>query len=42
MTKSGKYSGQPFSTGRVVTQGYPVSPKLFNIIVDAVVRETLQ
>ena len=42
VTKSGKYYGRPFITGRVVTQGDPVLPKLFNIIVDAVVRATLQ
>ena len=42
VTKAGKYYRQPFSTGRGVTQGYLVSPTLFNSIVDAVVRETLQ
>ena len=42
VTKSGKYYGRPFSTGRGVTQGDPVYPTLFNIIVDAVVRATLQ
>ena len=31
--------GQPFKTGRGVTQGGPLSAKLFNILVDAVVRE---
>ena len=40
--KSGKYYGRPFSTGIGVTQVYPVSPTLFNIIVDAVVRVALQ
>ena len=42
VTNSGKYYGQPFSMGRGVTQGDPVSPTIFNIIVDAVVRETIQ
>ena len=40
--KAGNYYGRPFSTWRGVTQGYPVSPTLFNIIVVAVVRTTLQ
>ena len=40
--KSGKYYGRPFSTGIGVTQEYLVSPKLFNVIVDTVVRATLQ
>ena len=31
--KSGKYYGRPFSTGRGVTQGDPISLTLFNIIV---------
>ena len=42
VTKSGQYYGRPFSTGRGLTQGYPVSPTPFTIIVDAVVRTTLQ
>ena len=42
VSKSGKYYGRPFSTGRGVTQGDPVSSTLFNIIVYAVVRATLQ
>ncbi len=37
---SGNYKG-PFSAGRGVTQGGPLSAKLFNILVDAVVREWL-
>ena len=35
---SGNY-GQPFKAGRGVTQGGPLSARLFNILVDAVVRE---
>jgi hypothetical protein len=37
---SGNYGG-PFCAGRGVTQGGPLSAKLFNILVDAVVREWL-
>jgi hypothetical protein len=37
---SGNYGGS-FSAGRGVTQGGPLSTKLFNILVDAVVRECL-
>jgi hypothetical protein len=33
------YYGTPFKVGRGVTQGGPLSAKLFNILVDAVVRE---
>ena len=35
---SGNY-GTPFKAGRGVTQGGPLSAKLFNILVDAVTRE---
>ena len=38
---SGNY-GAPFKAGRGVTQGGPLSAKLFNILVDAVVREWLR
>ena len=38
---SGNY-GAPFKAGRGVTQGGPLSAKLFNVLVDAVVREWLR
>ncbi len=38
---SGNY-GTPFKTGRGVTQGSPLSAKLFDVMVDTVVREWLQ
>jgi hypothetical protein len=38
---SGNY-GTPFKAGRGVTQGGPLSAKLFNVVVDAVVREWLR
>ena len=38
---SGNY-GVPFQAGRGVTQGRPLSAKLFNILVDAVAREWMQ
>ena len=34
--------GKPFKAYRGVTQGGPLSPKLFNIMVDAIVREWLR
>ncbi len=37
---SGNY-GVPFKAGRGVTQGGPLSAKLFNLLVDAVAREWL-
>ena len=34
--------GRPFKAGRGVTQGGPLSAKLFNLIVDAVVCEWIR
>ena len=42
VTKAGKYYGRPFITWIGVTQGDPVSPTLFIIIVYALFRATLQ
>ena len=39
--KAVKFFGQKFGTERVVTQWYPVSPIIINIVVYAVVREVL-
>ena len=41
VSKSGKFFGSLFRTERGVTQGDPVSPTIFNIVVDVVVREVL-
>ena len=41
VTKSGILYYRLFITERRVTQGYPVSPILFNILVGTVVREVL-
>ena len=38
---AGNY-GMAFKAGRGVTQGGPLSARLFNIMVDAVVREWIQ
>ena len=40
--ESGKYYGRPFITGIEVTQGDPVSMRIFNIIVYELLRATLQ
>ena len=39
--KYGRYYRQTLRTDRGVTQGDPVSPTVFNIVVDAVVRKVL-
>ena len=39
--KPGKYFGRPFRMERGVKQVDPVSPTIFNITVDAVVRVVL-
>ena len=40
--RAGGYYGEPFKAERGTTQGGPVSPRIFNIMVDAVVREWLR
>ena len=37
--KAASCVGLPFKAGRVVTQGSPVSPNIFNLIVNAFIRE---
>ena len=39
--KTGEFLGKEFRIGRRLTQGDPVSPIIFNIVVDAVVRAVL-
>ena len=39
--KVGRLYGRPFRMERGVTQGEPVSPTVFNIVVEAVVRAVL-
>ena len=41
LLKSGRFHGQPFKTEIGVTQRDLVSPTVFNIVVDAVVRAVL-
>ena len=38
----GYYDKKPFKAGRGVTQGGPLSPRVFNIMVDAIIREWLR
>ena len=38
VAKAGGYYGKPFCRERAVTQGDPLSPTIFNVVVDAVVR----
>ena len=40
--RAGGYYGKPFRAHRGVTQGGPLSPRIFNVMVDAVVREWLR
>ena len=39
--KEGNFFGSPFNMERGVKHGEPVSTKIFNIVVDAVVREVI-
>ena len=38
VARAGLYYGSAFQGFRVVTQGDPLSPTIFNVVVDAVVR----
>ena len=40
--RAGGYYGTPFKALRGVTQGGPFSPRVFNVMVDAIVREWLR
>ena len=40
--KAGKFMGKEFGTGKGVTQVYPASPMIFNIVVDEVMRVVLE
>ena len=40
--RAGGYYGMAFGGERGVTQGDPLSPTLFNVVVDAVVRHWLE
>ena len=40
--RAGGFYGEPFQAHRGVTYGGPFSPRLFNIMVDAIVREWLR
>ena len=41
VARAGSYYGKGFMVGRGVTQGDPLSPTIFNVVVDAVVRHWL-
>ena len=36
VSRAGRYYGTPFKVHRGVTQGYPLSPTVFNMVVDSV------
>ena len=38
VARVGRYYGAAFTGDRGLTQGYPLSPTIFNVVVDAVVR----
>ena len=38
VAKSGRYFGRPFKGYQVVTQGDPLSPTIFNVVMDAVIH----
>ena len=42
VARAGSYYGKGFKGDRGVTQGDPLSPTIFNVVVDVVVRHGLQ
>ena len=38
ISRAGRYFGLPFKGYRGMTQGYPMSPTLFNVVVDTVIH----
>ena len=42
VARAGRYYGKGFKGERGVTQGDPLSPTIYNVVVDAVVRHWLQ
>ena len=42
VAQAGSYYGKGFKGEQGVTQGNPLSPTIFNVVVDAVVRHWLQ
>ena len=38
VARAGGYYMEAFKGARGVTQGYPLSPTIFNVVLDAVVR----
>ena len=42
VARAGSYYGKGFKGERGVTQGEPLSPTIFNVVVDAVVRHWIQ
>jgi hypothetical protein len=42
VARQGEYYGRPFRAGRGLTQGDPMSPILFNVVCDAIIRAWLR
>ena len=42
VARAGGYYGEAFKGARGVTQGDPLSPTIFNVVVDAVVRHWIE
>ena len=41
VAKASRYFGRPFKGYRGVTQGGPMSPKIFNVVRDAIIRQRM-